>query len=246
MRTIQKSKKSTALALLESEKKKMQESGISVLYDNFNPKKELNDYLRQEQHGVCCYCQRRITHHNKPNEDGSHNEHFYPENGINGREDLQLDYNNLFACCNTTKDFEEKLKHCGDAKHDTLLDPNFLLDSSCSTLFKYNHDGEMTPTGPYRTYAEFLDNEPNLTHSQQSILYAIKVLNLNVNSLKEMRLGIQSDTFKFMIGKTAAQLQHKIAVLNVPSPDEDYVPMVDFVIFLLKERVSFLNSRDQH
>lgn len=237
MRYIPKPQNSEARMLLDNARLSLRALGISESYDNFNERTQLNDMLRAEQKCICCYCQKRITHHNTPNEGGSHNEHFFPERGADARPDLQLDYENLYACCNTTKDSEESLKHCGWSKHDSLLPNNFLSDSSCTTFFLYNTDGEITPTGPYRRYEDFKRNRNMLTLQQQEILNAIDILKLNINSLKDFRRKVIADVHKLMLYRTKQQLQHLISTLNNPIGGE-YTPMIDLVLFIIKKRIA--------
>lgn len=231
---------SPARVLLENAREQMRKAGISETYEHFNSKKELNDILRNEQMHICCYCQQRITHHNAPpNEGGSHNEHFYPEKGPNGCVELQLSYENLYACCNVSKDFEERLKYCGWSKHETLLPINFLSLRECSDLFKYNLDGEILPVGPFRSYGDFIANRELLPTQQQEVLNFIDVLKLNIESLTLARRQIMEDIMSFMKNKTIGQLQHKIQLLNNPV-NKEFVPMVDMVIYFLKQRVARL------
>lgn len=237
MRHIPKPQNSPARQLLVTERQSLRASGLAETYDNFNPKKQLNDYLRAEQQCICCYCQKHIDHHNNPNEGGSHNEHFYPERGPHAYPHLQLAYDNLFACCNATKDSEEALKHCGWSKHDTLLLTNFLLDPKCSSYFKYNTDGEITPVGPYRKYCDFHQNRQLLTPMQRELTDAIDVLKLNIDSLTLFRRQVIADVQKSMLNCTKQQLLHRISILNHPL-DGVLAPMVDLVLFILKQRIS--------
>lgn len=237
MRYISKPQNSEARILLDDARRTLRALGLTESYDNFNEYAQLNNILRREQKSICCYCQKKITHHNTPNEGGSHNEHFYPERGANARPDLQLDYENLYACCNTTKDSEEALKHCGWSKHESLIPTNFLRDPSCSSFFLYNTDGEITPTGPYRRYEDFKRNENKLTTHQQEILNAIDILNLNINSLKEFRRKVIADVHKSMLNCTKQQLQHRILTLDNPASGE-YAPMIDLVLFFIKKRIA--------
>lgn len=237
MRYIPKPQNSSARRLLDESRDTMRQNGISETYDNFGPKRELNDLLRQEQKHICCYCQKQILHHYKPAEGGSHNEHFYPEKGAHAHPALQLDYENIYACCNTTMDLEERLKHCGWSKHDTLLSTNFLADPNCSDYFKYNADGEITPVGPYQKYNEFCAHRDALTPNQQEILKTIDILKLNIDSLKLFRRQVIADVQKSMIGCSKQQLQHKLTLLNLPTTGY-FVPMVDLVMYIIKKHIS--------
>lgn len=92
--------------------------------------------LIAEQHGLCCYCESRIS------PAGSHIEHFRPK-GNPAYAHLQLDYGNLHASCllNPTGSADE---HCGHKKSDTfsanLISP---LEPDCATHFTYTMDGKI-------------------------------------------------------------------------------------------------------
>ena len=133
MRYIPKHQHSKAQVLLNKARVSMRQAGISETYDHFHEKKQLNDILRKEQKHICCYCQRRILQ-GKDNE-GSHNEHFEPEGGSHARVDLQLEYHNLYACCNASKGFEKRLQHCGEHKGDAGINHNFLRMHDCADYF---------------------------------------------------------------------------------------------------------------
>ena len=232
MRYIPKPDNSSALTLLEDARKKMQEAGISELYEHFHEKEQLNSILREEQKQICCYCQRRIDHFQGDNERGSHNEHFEPENGDNARTDLQLDYKNLYACCNTSKGFEKRLQHCGEHKGSDVINRNFLAMRDCSEYFKYNTNGEILPQCSMNSFKEICEHRESLTDIQRDALQMIEVLNLNVDSLTEFRRNVQADVFKFALNKSQKQLEYKAQLLNTER--KEYVQMVDMVLFFLK------------
>jgi uncharacterized protein (TIGR02646 family) len=70
-----------------------------IVYDEFDKKSDLNKLLQEDQHYICCYCQQALE---KSTTNGSHNEHLEPQHGPYTKPHLQMDYNNLLACCNTT------------------------------------------------------------------------------------------------------------------------------------------------
>ena len=174
MRYIPKPDYSSALTLLEDAQKKMREAGISELYEHFHEKEQLNSILREEQKLICCYCQRRIDHFQGDNERGSHNEHFEPENGDNARTDLQLDYKNLYACCNASKGFEKRLQHCGEHKGSDVINRNFLAMRDCSEYFKYNTNGEILPQCSMNSFKEICEHRESLTDIQRDALQMIE------------------------------------------------------------------------
>ena len=235
MRYIPKPNGSKTETLLRKARIWMRTMGISELYDNFNDKKPLNDFLREEQKNICCYCQRRIDHFQGDNERGSHNEHFEPENGPHAQPLLQLDYENIYACCNASKGFEKRLQHCGEHKGSDVIHRNFLRMTNCSDYFKYNTNGEILPCCPMNSYSEILANRDKLTPIQKDALQAIEVLNLNVDSLKDYRKNVQAEIFRFALHRTRQQLEHKVMLLN--TAQKEYIPLVDMVLFFLKRIV---------
>lgn len=232
MRNIPKPKCSEARTLLDNARKDMQKAGISETYDKFRDKEKLNDILRKEQKNICCYCQRRINHFQGMNEQGSHNEHFFPEKGKDARMDLQLEYENIFACCNISKGFERRLQHCGEHKGSEKINRNFLTMNNCSDYFKYNTNGEILPQCSMNSYEEVCLHRDKLTNIQQEALQMIEVLNLNADSLKDFRRNVQADLFKIVLGKSKNQLEHIIRVWNTEL--NEYVQLIDMVLYYLK------------
>lgn len=233
MRYISKPNYSSALTLLEDARKKMQDAGISELYEHFYEKEQLNSILREEQKQICCYCQRRIDHYQGENECGSHNEHFEPENGDHARPDLQLDYNNIFACCNLSKGFEKHLQHCGEHKGCNVINRNFLVLRNCSDYFKYNTNGEILPQCSMNSYEDIRKHRELLNEMQRDALQMIEVLNLNVKSLTDFRKNVQTDIFKYALNKSQKQLEYKVQLLNTER--KEYVQLVDMVLYFLKK-----------
>ncbi len=92
--------------------------------------------LIAEQHGLCCYCESRISAAD------SHIEHFKPK-GNPAYAHLQLDYGNLHASC-TLAPTGSADEHCGHKKGNSfpanLVSP---LDSDCATHFTYTMDGKI-------------------------------------------------------------------------------------------------------
>lgn len=233
MRYIPKPQGSLARCMLDLAKAEMRDAGISELYEHFHDKRVLNDILRKEQKGICCYCQQKIDHYQEPNLCGSHNEHLHPENGPYAREDLQLDYENIYACCNYSKGFERRLQHCGEHKTYQVINRNFLNGHDCSHYFKYNSNGEILPQCPMESYKEICENVDRLTDTQKDALQIIAVLNLNVQSLVNRRKGIIDEVFKFVQTVTPEQISHKI--LTISSEQEQYLEFVDMILFYLKK-----------
>lgn len=108
----------------------------------------LKQSLITEQHGLCCYCEKRID------ASSSHIEHFKPKgilvDGTAPYAHLQLDYTNLHASCLREPDGDPEM-HCGHKKGSEfsaqLLSP---LSAGCENHFKFTLDGKIvgiTPEG---------------------------------------------------------------------------------------------------
>ena len=111
-------------------------------------RRKLKENLIKEQGKICCYCMGRIDM------DTAHIEHFWPK-GVSQYADRDLDYNNLFACCEgkrvTQKDADLLVtwdEHCGHKKED-WYDENMIMptDYRIEDLFTYYDNGEIHPIG---------------------------------------------------------------------------------------------------
>lgn len=102
-----------------------------------NPEKGVvREALFNEQHGLCCYCEGRITCDHKM----VHIEHLYPQSCYSI---LSVDYRNLLLSCNGQDTNEtEGPCHCGvckaDRDPDQMISP---LDPFCETHFTCREDG---------------------------------------------------------------------------------------------------------
>lgn len=114
-----------------------------------NPeKKALHEALLQEQGGVCCYCGREITLAD------SHIEHFRPQEA---REDLALEYTNLFASCIRESKPGAPL-HCGHAKGNAFDEANHIspLDEHCERRYIYALNGAILPSDEADKAAKYM------------------------------------------------------------------------------------------
>lgn len=157
------------------------ESGVKepLLYKDFNNTGKLRQVLCQEQHNVCCYCQRPVK--------GFRIEHSYPEHGpdMEKSERLQLDYTNLYASCIDSQGFPKGLQYCDVAKGNDVI-REFIKEEKCQTYFRYLSTGEIVPNGRFHTLKEYEESD-NLNDDEKDALDAIKVLNLNCITLVEDR-----------------------------------------------------------
>lgn len=211
-------------------------AGQVVTYNDFPYKKELNEILRREQRNVCCYCQQSIDHFQGINEGGSHNEHLVPQHGQHGNPALEMDYYNLYACCNYTRDLPWADAYCGWHKG---MQPiiSFLQDKHCKHYFKYNIIGEILPNGAYFSFDEYIAKKSILPQNQKDALEAISILNLNQEVLRKRRKLVIEDFFRlagiYNLSKQSAAL--KIQRLNNENP---YTPFLDARIYYLNEFVN--------
>jgi uncharacterized protein (TIGR02646 family) len=233
VRYIHNNINSPAVALLNDWNKLRKQVGQKLSYNDFNNKPLLNDILREEQGGICCYCQQKINHYQGTNIESSHNEHLFPEKGKNNtKKERQTEYVNLYACCNYSKGMKKSQQHCGEAKHDEVI-YEFVKWVDCNTHFKYNSKGEITPQGSYNTLDEFEANESNLTFKQKEALNAIKILNLNQSSLVQKRKKEQTVLFEILTKLTKSQVKEKIQEFNNERP---YKQFVDMLLYYMKQK----------
>lgn len=90
-------------------------------------KTALKSALLDEQGHVCCYCCGRID------EKASHIEHYLSQDSY---PDLDLDYGNLLASCNS----QGRDRHCGARKGNQRIEVSPLEDD-CEIQFRFGLDG---------------------------------------------------------------------------------------------------------
>lgn len=232
MRYIKKQERSEAAQLLNDWIERRIAAEQNLLYVDFDKKKELNEHLRLEQRGVCCYCQQRITHYQDDNDGGSHNEHLIPENGEPDSLENQVVYNNLYAACNYSSGRSKRDEYCAISKHNKPITP-FIQRTDCDKYFKYNLNGEILPTGPYNTIAEFKEHIDDLTDDQKDAYNTICILNLNHNSIKQLRKGDQEKLFGILNSMTKRQVEAKIQIIN---NTDQYPRFIDMLLYYMKQK----------
>lgn len=113
--------------------------------------KALHISLRQEQLGLCCYCESQVA------QDKGHIEHMEPRCRNQVR---TYDYTNLAISCDGGT-----VKHCGRYKDNRQRNPNYAWDASrfsdphdpvTASLFYYLPDGSITPTLANTDKAKYL------------------------------------------------------------------------------------------
>ena len=206
-------------------------SGQPVVYSDFAETGQLNEILRNEQKNICCYCMQTIDHFQGENEAGSHNEHLVPQHGENGNYALQMEYNNIYASCNYTKNFPESSTYCGWHKQDVSI-PSFIQQHNCRNFFKYNSAGEILPNGTYEKEEEYSLNYNTLPQNQKNALKTIKVLNLNQAVLKKRRVDLINQIFPLINNISSQQAKVKIQRMTNMNP---LPPFVELNIYYLSQ-----------
>lgn len=228
--------------VLKQWKEAQTSQGLSLLYDIFPEKKRLNDILRQEQHNICCYCQRRIEHFQNPLKGGSHNEHLYPENRPDDPQSIarQTDYDNIFACCIDSRGQEPSMQYCGEAKGNGLI-PELIRDIHCSDYFRYNNLGEIIPNGEFSQWKEYREHSDSLTGKIADAYECIRILNLNATSLLLFRNEVRECFITMAKSLDVVRLKEFIESYQSAST---YQELLDMKLQLMRQRVAVLEGKD--
>lgn len=214
-------------------KQSQQEAGLPLAYRDFRDKKELNAALRFAQHGICCYCQKRIDHYQKPKERGAHNEHLVPENGRHGVFAKQMDYDNLYACCIESQGMETSKTHCGEHKKDGVVYP-FVQKENCRKFFRYNVLGEIIPNGEYNKWDDYKVHRNLLEGMVRMAADAIDTLNLNCNSLKSERREALDSLMTCVMGMDAKAIKNKMMEFECRHL---YPEFIDMLLYFLERKI---------
>ena len=111
----------------------------------------VHDSLKQEQQGLCCYCEIEVR------ADDGHIEHMEPRKRNQSR---IHDYTNLALSCNGGT-----IEHCGHYKDNRKYNPGYTWDSTrfvpphdpvTVKLLRYLSDGSIIPTGEDPHKANYL------------------------------------------------------------------------------------------
>jgi uncharacterized protein (TIGR02646 family) len=150
--------------------------------------------LLKEQFGLCCFCQERVAAKYLI-------EHFLPQSIFKNEE---VDYYNLFLCCQTQG-------QCSDYKKEYLIG-KFITHSKCESFFKYNWNGEILPNCSYALWQSTngrscKENLENLNATELQVYVTIQVLGLNRQPLITRRLNkLLSPDFKGELIKNKGNL----------------------------------------
>lgn len=204
-------------------------AGLAATYELFRDKSLLNEILRDEQHKICCYCQRRIDHYQGNKNTGAHNEHLYPQSKDPGDGSVDLDYNNIFACCIASKGQKKKSRHCGEAKGEKVI-TGFIRDPKCQDMFKYNLIGEILPNGSYDNWSEYISNYAQLSPEQKDLVEEIKVLNLNCNSLVEERKNVIESIVSWAVNTSREKVNHQLELWRTANEFPIFYSTIEYIL----------------
>lgn len=211
-------------------------AGIPATYDTFGGKgnkASLNDILRAEQRNICCYCQRRIEHYLGDKSTGAHNEHLIPQSLDPGDGSIDLDYNNIYACCISSQGMKQSSQHCGESKKNIEIEGS-IAKPDCASRFKYNLIGEILPAGQYLTWDEYQRDYKNLPKNIQLLVDEIRILNLNYHALVSERKKVIDSLLSWRSQESPANIAAKWKQLESNTSYPVFYSMLKYLIETLK------------
>lgn len=189
------------------------------LYKNYDEldsteKEKLKDILIPEQNNRCAYCTKRIDSNN------STIEYYIPRKGKDGDMSKSLDYNNLFAVCNSTRNLPLKQQTCDVKKGDKLLHIDPRLQNHIDTV-RYDKKGIISSDN-----SEF-DDDLN------------SVLNLNSPTLVSNRFSAFNALLINMDKKKGGSWTKEYIenILDKYKSNDNCTPYAGFIIYRLEQRL---------
>lgn len=189
------------------------------LHDNYDDlvsdeKDKLKAILINEQNNRCAYCTRKIDL------ETSTIEHYIPRNGSNGDGTKSLDYNNLLAVCNTTRNAPLKLQTCDVKKGDKVLKIDPRIQSHIDSI-KYDKKGIISSDNSDFDY----DLNANL--------------NLNAQMLINNRFAAFNSLCKRMSKNKPRKWSKEFVQRNLDryKSKDDCTPYAGFIIYQLEKRL---------
>ena len=135
---------------------------------------------------TCCFCQDEIIGKSYLLE------HFLPQSLYKNNE---VDYYNLFLCCNN-KD------QCSDKKGNYII-PKFITHPKCETFFRFTWSGEVLPKCSFASLEHCREGLSTLDDIQLEAYSTVNILNLNRKKLVDARLEVMNkDNFKRIRSKS--------------------------------------------
>lgn len=177
-------------------------------------KDEIKKILIDEQHCRCAYCMCRIDL------ESTSIEHYIPQSVDST---VSLDYGNMLAVCNITKDKPRKHQTCDAHRGDAFLHINPLKQNDIDTI-RYTHSGTIFSVND--NYNRDIDD----------------TLNLNEERLKNNRkAALQSLVNRSNKSKDKEWSKDKIKrfLAKLYSPDND-TQYAGFLIYMLEKRLKRL------
>lgn len=158
-----------------------------------------------------------------------------PEKGPDGNYSLQVDYDNLFACCTVTIGMGKKeahKRHCGDAKGEKNI-RGFIQEHNCTKYFKYNNLGEILPNGVYVSFEEYNKNRGTLPKDQLDALKTLETLNLNSTTLVEERKKEIAALLKVISRLEKKKIDEKIIEFE---QETHYHRFIDVLLYYMRQK----------
>jgi uncharacterized protein (TIGR02646 family) len=204
--------------------------------DRGETKKALLKQLRKENYCLCCFCQKQVGNKFLI-------EHFLPQSIYKNEE---VDYYNLFLCCNTKG-------QCSDAKKAELI-AKFMTHRDCASFFKYTWKGEILPNCNCITWQDCETKLSTLSLISQQVFLAIKTLNLNKESLVEERARelieakeSEIKSFQTLLKENKTNLDWLQTEKLKYIPDETKVLLPNFAgmfLFFIEEQMKKLEQKN--
>ena len=183
-------------------------------FDNMyaDDKDSLKEILIAEQHSRCAYCMCKIEMRN------STIEHYIPRS-VDMK--LSIDYRNLFAVCDKTKDKPERMQTCDAHRGNKTLRIDPREQNDIDTI-NYNRRG----------YIHSDNDEYEIDISE--------TLNLNCqmlvdNRARAMKILAERSNRRQNREWTKEQIKKYLAKLEAPDDDTEYA---GYLIYMLKKRLS--------
>ncbi len=186
-------------------------------------KKPVRKALRDEQQGLCCYCNARI-------EDDEHRmkiEHHVPQHGEFGDPTRDLEWPNLLGACRGERPNPSgrgpASLHCDSAKGEKTLSIDPTNAAHMATI-DYTNDGRVRSTN------SSFDDELN------------EVLNLNLDALRDDRSRALGELQKQLRGRYGArswpkEKLEKLRDLTRDPPDRTLRPFAGFLCWWLERAI---------
>jgi len=188
----------------------------SEIWDEYKEKRKLKDYiLLNEQNGLCCYCESKIT------VDDSHVEHIKPKSV--DYDNLTFEYSNLLVSCEGKchTDGQAPLT-CGHKKDNHFDELLFLNPTTISNI---------------REYFIFTENGHIGSSSQdeEKSKYTLDLLQLNTfgNNLPEARLKALTE-FRSSVNKNMQQTKRDIREIAMQLLSKENLAFISFLRFKYK------------